>query len=98
MQLNMINLGSNSGLISAPLDGFYDFDSIQFPLFDQSVNSFATPIQPNPDNVNKNKMISFQCKVTLIERTACYCGEFMAERLRRYYHLKKVKYMHENFL
>lgn len=95
----MSDFSSNSGLISAPLDGFYDFDSIQFPLFDQSENSFETPIQSKPANVdNKKKKIAFKCKVSPTKRIVRHCGEFMAERLRRSCHRRMAEYMYKNFL
>ena len=95
----MSNFSSNSGHISVPPDGFYDFDSIQFPLFDQSENSFDSPIQSKPATVdNKNKKISFKCKVSPAKKIIRHCGQFMAERLRRSCHRRMAEYMYKNFL
>ena len=53
-------ISSNSGLISVPPDGLYDFDSIQFPLFDQSEASYEFPVSSKPAKIDiKKKKIAF---------------------------------------
>ena len=92
-------ISSNSGLISVPPDGFYDFDSIQFPLFDQSEASYEFPVSSKPAKIDiKKKKIAFKCKVVPSKRSVRHCGELMAERLRRSYHKRMTEFMYKNFL
>ena len=92
-------VSSNNGLISAPPDGFFDFTAFPLPMFDLPDINFEDPFQPKPVPVeNKDKKITFKCKVVPARRTVRHCGEFMVERLRHSYHRKMMKHIYQRFL